>query len=71
MDLIRKSFHGRPERRAQVAEPKAAGCEKVFKETASGAKTDRTQLKKAIASLGRDDVLIVTRLGWRGRAAIC
>jgi DNA invertase Pin-like site-specific DNA recombinase len=47
---------------AQVAELKAAGCDKVFKETASGAKTDRAQLRKAIASLGGDDVLIVTRL---------
>jgi len=46
---------------AQVAELKAAGCDKVFKETASGAKTDRTQLRKAIASLGADDVLLVTR----------
>jgi DNA invertase Pin-like site-specific DNA recombinase len=47
---------------AQVAELKAADCDKVFKETASGAKTDRAQLRKAIASLGADDVLIVTRL---------
>src|SRR3984957_9455152 len=46
----------------QVAELKAAGCDKVFKETASGAKTDRAQLRKAIASLGADDVLLVTRL---------
>ena len=47
---------------AQVAELTAAGCEKVFSETASGAKTDRTQLKKAIASLAAGDVLVVTRL---------
>ncbi|WP_235523934.1 recombinase family protein [Caulobacter sp. Root487D2Y] len=47
---------------AQVAELTVAGCEKVFSETASGAKTDRTQLKKAIASLGAGDVLVVTRL---------
>ena len=47
---------------AQVAELKAGGADKVFRETASGAKTDRAQLRKAIASLGRDDVLIVTRL---------
>jgi DNA invertase Pin-like site-specific DNA recombinase len=46
----------------QVAELKAAGCDKVFKETASGAKTDRAQLRKAIASLGASDVLLVTRL---------
>jgi DNA invertase Pin-like site-specific DNA recombinase len=47
---------------AQVAELEAAGADKVFRETASGAKTDRAQLRKAIASLGRDDVLTVTRL---------
>ena len=47
---------------AQVAELTAAGCEKVFSETASGAKTDRTQLKRAIASLAAGDVLMVTRL---------
>ena len=48
---------------AQVAELKAAGCDKVFKETASGAKTDRLQLRKAIASLCAGDILLVTRLG--------
>ena len=47
---------------AQVAELTAAGCEKVFSETASGGKTDRPQLMKAIASLGPGDVLVVTRL---------
>ncbi len=47
---------------AQVAELTVAGCEKVFSETASGAKTDRTQLKRAIASLAAGDVLMVTRL---------
>src|ERR1700722_19637137 len=46
----------------QVAELKAAGCDKIFKELASDAKTDRAQLRKAIASLGASDVLLVTRL---------
>jgi DNA invertase Pin-like site-specific DNA recombinase len=40
----------------------AASCDKVFRETASGAKTDRAQLRKAIASLGQGDILVVTRL---------
>ena len=40
----------------------AAGAGKVFREVASGAKTNRTQLRKAIASLGAGDVLMVTRL---------
>jgi hypothetical protein len=36
---------------AQVAVLKAAGAGKVFREVASGAKTDRAQLRKAIATL--------------------
>jgi DNA invertase Pin-like site-specific DNA recombinase len=47
---------------AQVAALKAAGVEKVFREVASGAKTDRGQLRKAIATLEAGDVLMVTRL---------
>ena len=45
---------------AQVAALKAAGAGKVFREVASGAKTDRAQLRKAIATLGTGEV--VTRL---------
>jgi DNA invertase Pin-like site-specific DNA recombinase len=47
---------------AQVAQLRAAGAAKVFKEKVSGAKSDRTQLKKAIAALTEGDTLIVTRL---------
>jgi DNA invertase Pin-like site-specific DNA recombinase len=47
---------------AQVAKLKAAGAEKIFKEKVSGARADRPQLKKALAALGPDDVLLVTRL---------
>jgi DNA invertase Pin-like site-specific DNA recombinase len=47
---------------AQVAALNAAGAGKVFREVASGAKTNRTQLRKAIASLGAGDLLMVTRL---------
>jgi DNA invertase Pin-like site-specific DNA recombinase len=43
---------------AQVAQLRAAGAE----EKVSGAKSDRTQLKKAIAALAEDDALIITRL---------
>jgi DNA invertase Pin-like site-specific DNA recombinase len=46
---------------AQVA-LHTAGAGKVFREVASGAKTDRVQLRKAIATLGVGDVLMVTRL---------
>ena len=47
---------------AQVAALQAAGAGKVFRETASGAKTDRAQLRKALAALDAGDVLMVTRL---------
>ena len=47
---------------AQVAALRAAGAGKVFREVASGAKTDRAQLLKAIAALKAGDVLMVTRL---------
>ena len=47
---------------AQVRQLAKAGCEKVFRETASGAKTDRAQLRKALAALDAGDVLVVTRL---------
>jgi DNA invertase Pin-like site-specific DNA recombinase len=47
---------------AQDAALHAAGCAKVFSEKASGAKTDRAELRKAISRLGDADVLMVTRL---------
>jgi DNA invertase Pin-like site-specific DNA recombinase len=47
---------------AQVHELKSAGCVKVFREKVSGAQTDRRELAKVVKSLGKDDVLVVTRL---------
>ena len=47
---------------AQVKQLRAAGAEKVFRETASGAKTDRAQLRKALDQLKSGDVLMMTRL---------
>lgn len=47
---------------AQDAALHAAGCAKVYSETASGAKTDRAQLRKAISKLQAGDTLVVTRL---------
>jgi DNA invertase Pin-like site-specific DNA recombinase len=47
---------------SQVKQLKAAGVGAVFKETASGAKTDRAQLRRAVAQLEAGDVLLVTRL---------
>ena len=47
---------------AQVRQLTKAGCKKVFREVASGAKTDRAQLRRLIKTLGAGDVLMVTRL---------
>src|SRR5271166_6343489 len=47
---------------AQVRQLTHAGCKKVFREVASGAKTDRAQLRRALAQLEAGDVLMVTRL---------
>jgi DNA invertase Pin-like site-specific DNA recombinase len=47
---------------AQVAAVTAAGAEKVFRETASGAKTERAQLRRALSQLEQGDVLLVSRL---------
>jgi DNA invertase Pin-like site-specific DNA recombinase len=37
---------------AQVRQLRAAGAGKVFREVASGAKTERAQLRRALAELG-------------------
>jgi DNA invertase Pin-like site-specific DNA recombinase len=47
---------------AQVRQLTKAGCKKVLRETASGAKTYRSQLRKALDQLDAGDVLMVTRL---------
>ena len=47
---------------AQLAELTAAGAHQVFREVASGANTDRQQLRRALAQLEPGDVLMVTRL---------
>ena len=47
---------------AQVRQLRAAGAGKVFREVASGAKTDRAQLRRLLAQLKAGDVLMVTRL---------
>ena len=47
---------------AQVKALRTAGAEQVFRETASGAKTDRAQLRRALTSLADGDVLLVKRL---------
>jgi DNA invertase Pin-like site-specific DNA recombinase len=45
-----------------------AGCTKVLREIASGAKTDRAQLRRLLDQLAAGDVLTVTRLDRLGRS---
>src|SRR6267143_1551388 len=47
---------------AQVRQLTKAGCKKVFREVASGAKTDRAQLRRLLDQLEAGDVVTVTRL---------
>lgn len=47
---------------AQVRQLRAAGCKTVFREVASGAKTDRAQLRRLLDQLEAGDVVTVTRL---------
>jgi DNA invertase Pin-like site-specific DNA recombinase len=39
-----------------------AGCEKIYREVGSGAKTDRSQLGQLLDALGPGDIVTVTRL---------
>lgn len=47
---------------------KKEGCELVFYETASGAKTDRPELNRLIEHLRADDVIVVYKLDRLGRS---
>jgi len=46
----------------------AAGCEKVFRDTISGAKTERPELTKALDHVRNGDMLVVWRLDRLGRS---
>ncbi len=46
---------------AQVRPLTKAGCTKIFREVASGARTGRSQLRRALAQLGAGDMVMVTR----------
>src|ERR1700720_1821431 len=47
---------------AQVRQLAKAGCQKVFREVGSGAKTERAQLRRLLAVIDAGDVVTVTRL---------
>jgi DNA invertase Pin-like site-specific DNA recombinase len=44
---------------AQVADLKAANCQRIFQEKISGARSDRKQLTRLLAELDKGDVLVV------------
>src|SRR6201984_894598 len=47
---------------AQVAALKAAGCERIYREKASGGRWDRPELHRLLDHLRKGDVLIVWKL---------
>src|ERR1700719_802279 len=47
---------------AQVSGLKSAGCERVFREKASGGRWDRPELQRLLDQLRKGDVLVVWRL---------
>jgi DNA invertase Pin-like site-specific DNA recombinase len=55
---------------AQISALTAAGAEKVFREVASGAKTDRAQLRRLLDTLATGDVVTVTRLDRLARSTL-
>jgi DNA invertase Pin-like site-specific DNA recombinase len=54
---------------AQLDELTVAGCEKVFREKISGAKSDRRELARVMAKLGKGDTLVVCRLDRLARSS--
>jgi DNA invertase Pin-like site-specific DNA recombinase len=57
----RVSTHGQT-LEAQVEQLTAAGCRKVYREKASGARADRPQLQRLLKTLSQGDTVIVTRI---------
>jgi DNA invertase Pin-like site-specific DNA recombinase len=57
----RESREGQSEA-AQVRQLRAAGAGRVFREVASGAKTDRPRLRRLLARINPGDEVMVTRL---------
>ncbi len=55
---------------AQISALTAAGAVKVFREVASGAKTDRAQLRRLLDTLTTGDVVMVTRLDRLARSTL-
>ena len=56
--------------KAQEQALKSYGCEKIFADQISGARTDRPGLKAALAYARKDDSIVVTRLDRLGRSTV-
>jgi DNA invertase Pin-like site-specific DNA recombinase len=54
---------------SQVAALKSAGAARIYRETASGAKSERTELARALKAIAAGDTLLVTRLDRLARSA--
>lgn len=57
----RVSTHGQT-LEAQLEQLKQAGCTKIYREKVSGARADRKELNRLLASLENDDEVVVTRI---------
>jgi DNA invertase Pin-like site-specific DNA recombinase len=55
---------------ANLDQLREAGCEKIYKEIASGARSDRAQLKTLLRGLEPDSTLVVTRLDRLARSTV-
>jgi DNA invertase Pin-like site-specific DNA recombinase len=54
----------------QIAELQATGCEHIYREKVSGAKSDRAELGKLLKALTVGDVVIVSRLDRLARSTL-
>ena len=54
----------------QIADLQAAGCERIYREKVSGAKSDRAELGKLLKALAAGDVVVVSRLDRLARSTL-
>jgi predicted site-specific integrase-resolvase len=52
---------------AQLAQLKAAGCSRTYREKVTGARADRRELQKMLKHLAAGKVVVVTRIDRLGR----
>ncbi len=53
---------------SQIDALKAAGCEKIFQDIASGAKSERSGLLRLLDTLRKGDTLVICKLDRLGRS---